>query len=212
LINDSDFTLEQYNKKYTDRHKFLLHAGKHQSHRNWAPYPQGLFETLTDTIQNVGTEARDLLEIFSLLDPDYIQLRLLEAALESDGLKDLSHIKDSDNYMPSLYNGIIARNVEDDGQRLPSFHIHRLLQDCVQLNSRVKSLQRPFEDAIAMVLAAMGSTKFEISHQMAPLQLKEYLPHVQALHNFYQTKPLDDTSPSIKPTLNFVKLLRKCAS
>jgi len=99
------------------------------------PYPTGLFETLTDTIIYVPDGAHILLEIFSLLDPDHIQDRLLEAATDDALLKNLDHIKKSDDHLKDLLSGLISRNNSEDEQRLPSFHMHRLLQDCVQLNS-----------------------------------------------------------------------------
>jgi len=212
LINESHLTLKQYNQKYTDGRTFLRAVERDHTSRPFDPYPQGLRETLNDTIKSLGGSTRRLLEIFSLLDPDHIQDRLWEAATENDTLRTFDYVKNATDYLPSLYNSGIVRNVDEVGQRLTSVRMHRLLQDCVRLFSSDDSFQQTFEHAVIMVDTAMGSTYFKTAHQTAPQQLREYLPHVQMLHDFYHAQLTEGRTHKIIPTMHFIRLLRKSAT
>ncbi|KAF2685916.1 TPR-like protein, partial [Lentithecium fluviatile CBS 122367] len=212
LINQSGFTLKQYNRNYTDGRTFLKDTSKDHSHRNFAPYPRGLYETLTDTIQYIDDNSRMLLEIFSLLDPDHIQDHILEAAAKNKTLQGLDYIKRSDRCLKVLANGLIARNSDEGGQRLHSYHMHRLLQECVKINAKDQSFQETFEQAVLVVYTALGTSGFEAALKTAPQRFKEYLPHVQVLHDFYQTRSSDDPSSAPAATLHFIRLIRKSAS
>ncbi|KAL8833577.1 MAG: hypothetical protein Q9170_004192 [Blastenia crenularia] len=209
LINETNYSLKRYNAKYTDARAVLKDTSAEQVHRNFAPYPQGLYEVLTETIANLSQDARMLIEMFALLDPDRIQDGILETAAESESLKGIGFVQNETDCMKSLMNGLIASNGLEVEQRFPSYHIHRLLQKCVIMDMTETSRQRAFDIAAGIISSNIGA---ETTVESAAFHFKEYFPHVQSLHDFFHQNIEKDGSSNNSTPLDFIQLLRKGAA
>lgn len=209
LINESNCSLKRYNAKYTDARAVLRETSAEQVHRNFAPYPKGLYEVLTEALENLTQDARMLIEMFALLDPDRIQEGLLDIAAETEGLKGIGFVQNQMRCINSLMNGLIAKNSHEAHQRSPSFHIHRLLQQCVIMDMTERSRQQAFDVAATIISSAIGP---EPTLESAVLQFREYFPHAQSLHDFFRQNMKKEGSSESSILLQFIQLLRKAAA
>jgi hypothetical protein len=209
LINESSCTLQQYNKLYSNIQIFLKDARAEHVYRNFAPYPQGPLEVFTAALTNLKSDARELLEFYSLLDPDPIQDAILDKASEMKTLKHVGFVQNRQACNRSLFNGLIARNLHTDHKRLTGIRIHRLLQHCVRLNMTTTRLNQAFQLATSLV-----SNSITITHNSIrdPSDYKEFAYHIQSLLDIFRQTHTDAFNEGIVPNFDFVRLLRQSAS
>lgn len=211
-INATNWTLEQYNAENKSGQDVLLDVSMEDSHRNFAPYPSGLREVLTESVTSLERDARSLLEVISLIDPDQVQDYLLEKATKVGSLRDLGFVKNRHRCIGALSH-VLLRNSSHEGQNLPSFHIHRLLQDWVQMNMTTQSRQCSFNLAVQILCSVLGpdppySAKWPVA---VSVQFKEYFPHVQSLHEYYQKHSAEGQPTRLTATVYVIEMLRKAS-
>jgi hypothetical protein len=209
LIIEANCSLVDYNEDFKTAHAVLEEASPELSTRIFAPYPSALKDVYMDSLRNLIEDEQALLQVISLLDPDKIQEAMFKRSPSNSAIHQAGYMLRFRPCLKTLWRGRIAKNGTMEGNELPSFHVHRLLQACVHMEMDPARRQVAFESAICLISAVLGS-KLDPSWPQIRLEFKEYFPHVQALHDFYRTYGISGPG-AIQAPVSFLNVTRKAA-
>lgn len=136
-------------------------------------------------IEQLDTEARTVLELCSILDPDCIQERIftenfaIAATLSGYPTKMFTY---ADARASLIQRSLVKRNEEKK-----EFSIHRVLQDSVRVKMSRTRMLEIFTAAVAQVRTAWGTTSLEKRHVLSLSRSREGLfPHALSLKSLYE--------------------------
>jgi hypothetical protein len=208
LINEARCSLEDFNLQWSAPRALLQEASAKHVYRHFAPYENGgLADVWTLALLKVDDESRQMIEVFSLLDPDNIQERIFVEGNHNRPMKTLTYLKNRVKCIKTLLKGLIQPNTAEKGTHLRNFHVHRLLQVCVQMIMSKEAHQAAFDSATTLV-CGMISPLWETDWTKVHKEYKEYFTHIQTIRQYYIEMPQDENDFPLMIPVNFLELLR----
>ena len=172
----------------------------------WAPpesnYRGDLFEVWSLALSELSTSSREVLQVFSFLNPDFIQDSMLKQSrtVASEQLPWKS-LNTSDNRSDLLSAALISRSPVRRGVR-----VHRLVQDVVRIKMDPDEFQKALSNAEALVSSAwIDAISRDLSKPSNRQVLDNLLPHVTRLKDF--AAEMIDSKDGFCTKTDFARLL-----
>jgi hypothetical protein len=200
VINEARCSLGDFNLQWSAPKALLEEA--------FAPYENGgLGDVWKLALLKIDNESRAMIEVFSLLDPDNIQERIFVVGNHSLPMNNVEYLQNRVKCIKTLLKGLVQPNTAVQGTHLRSFHMHRLLQTCVQMEMSPESLQDAFNSAITLVCGMM-SPLWNTTWPKIHMDYKEYFTHVQTIRRYYLEMSEEESKCPLTIPINFLELLR----
>lgn len=182
MINESGRTLSQFNKKYRNPTSVLLRTSDNKVNRPYAPYHQGLTDTLQDRLEALDGDSRALMDAFSLL----YNVRIPESMFDIDppeDLHDVDFLQDFERCIVKVSKGLVLRAGDD----LSTFYLHSLLRDFLRDNMTKQSRQVAFDTVTRLISIALDQKNYppNMARRMADRKyFLEYFKHTESIRLF----------------------------
>ncbi|KAF2232579.1 tetratricopeptide repeat domain-containing protein [Viridothelium virens] len=184
-LSFSDF-LNQYED---ERNRKQIHAYELGALRREA---RGNIATIW-AIEQLEPQARTILELSAVLDPDCIPDRLFQ--------ENLTPANRLENYPRTGFEfsaaraDLIKRSLINRNDEKKEFWIHRILQDCVLMKMTPETMERIFSTALELIVNAWGIASLDKRHVLTLSRSREALfPHALSLKNLYEKLYLEGSS------------------
>ncbi|KAL9078237.1 MAG: hypothetical protein Q9157_002855 [Trypethelium eluteriae] len=144
-------------------------------------------------IEQLKPQARTILELSAVLDPDCIPERFFQDKLPcANGLENYPR---TGFEFSAARADLIKRSLLTRNDEKKEFWIHRILQDCVLMKMAPETMKRVFSTALELIVNAWGIASLDKRHVLALSRSREALfPHALSLKNLYEKLQLEGTS------------------
>ena len=151
---------------------------------------------------SLGSGAKILLNVLSMLDPDWIPEHLFDTVATDSDHPDIVTLKKD---YKAARNELLARSLITRNPREKALFIHRLVQDVTRMRMNVSKLRRVFFESVMLVYGRWPFEAFRWRHSVARWSgCAELLPHIERLKDVFP-----DVTPSLDSLedYHFAKLL-----
>ncbi|KAJ5414876.1 hypothetical protein N7509_000210 [Penicillium cosmopolitanum] len=210
LMNGNRSPLRFYSEQWGHVRSVLEEASQNDVSTPYASYEKALDMTFLEALDGLDSNSREMIELFSLLDPDKIQEEIFSRETVKVRLGNPGYVKDRVKCIGKLLKGLIGRNEMMADDEFRSFNMHRVLKVCTQLHMSSSSSQESFKSA-TVALSEVISNGWELDWPKIRTQYTNYFPHVQSIHDFYNEIEAGADVDEFNVPLSFIELLRKGA-
>lgn len=164
-------------------------------------------------MSKLENNAKNMAEIFSLLDPYKIQEELFCLSENLTDSRCVELAKSRTTSVSALCRGLLSRgaSVFTEGREYERYNIHGLLKSYLQQEMTDDSRQKAFDCGVAFLCASLTHI-WDLDVHKIKEEFREYFPHVRALHDFYIEKNSSKDGYRLNADFEFVHLLHKAAS
>jgi hypothetical protein len=214
LINDAGVTLRQFNQDFHNPRAFLDGIELKHIYRNFAPYEKTMAQIWRDELQILSennVNALHLLDITALLDPDSIQEQLLVDGLKLLLDKRAAPTQNLTTCMRTLKR-LVSMKRSRNQKETSTYYVHRFLQVFTQ---RMMMSANRHEEAFGratMILKELMTPHWIVDWARWKFEFTQYIPHVQAVRQFYLDILEDDENKEYrlqKIPVSFLEMIRK---
>jgi tetratricopeptide (TPR) repeat protein len=136
-------------------------------------------------VEILEPQARALLEVCSLLDPDCIQERIF---LDGASSVTLEHYPQKKLHFTIARADLLKRSLVRRSLGEKEYWIHRVLQDSIKAKMAVERRREVFSAAVALTISAWGNTPLLKRYDTSLSKSREGLfPHIMSLAKVYET-------------------------